>query len=94
MEILAFEHPCAGFQLVKGSIEIGETPSKAAIRELHEEAGITHCEVVADLGIWEARFRGQVWSFHLGSVGEPLPERWLHRTEDGGGQHFRFFCTR
>ena len=37
-KILAFEHPEAGVQLVKGSIEPGENPRLAALRELAEEA--------------------------------------------------------
>lgn len=40
LEILAFEHPLAGLQLVKGSVEPGEPTDLAAIRELKEEAGI------------------------------------------------------
>jgi 8-oxo-dGTP pyrophosphatase MutT (NUDIX family) len=35
-EILAFEHPLAGWQLVKGTVEAGELPRDAAIRELYE----------------------------------------------------------
>ena len=35
-EILAFEHPLAGLQLVKGSIEPNETAAAAAVRELYE----------------------------------------------------------
>lgn len=40
LEILAFEHPLAGLQLVKGSVEPGESTDMAAVRELMEEAGI------------------------------------------------------
>jgi len=32
-QILAFEHPSAGLQLVKGGIEPGENPRAAALRE-------------------------------------------------------------
>ena len=38
-EILAFCHPLAGHQFVKGTVEAGETPAAAALRELYEEAG-------------------------------------------------------
>jgi 8-oxo-dGTP pyrophosphatase MutT (NUDIX family) len=44
-QILAFEHPRAGVQLVKGYIEPGETVRAAALRELAEESGI------ADFGV-------------------------------------------
>lgn len=40
LEILAFEHPLAGLQLVKGSVEAGESTCATAVRELMEEAGI------------------------------------------------------
>lgn len=33
-KLLLFKHPVAGTQLVKGTIESGETPSRAALREL------------------------------------------------------------
>ena len=38
--ILLFRHPQAGVQLVKGSIEPGETAQQAALRELWEETGV------------------------------------------------------
>ena len=40
IEILAFRHPLAGCQLVKGTIEVEETIQHAAERELHEETGV------------------------------------------------------
>jgi 8-oxo-dGTP pyrophosphatase MutT (NUDIX family) len=52
IEVLAFEHPLAGFQLVKGTIEGGETPQQAAVRELREEAGF-EARAVEDLGEWD-----------------------------------------
>jgi 8-oxo-dGTP pyrophosphatase MutT (NUDIX family) len=39
-QVLAFVHPIAGCQFVKGSITSGETPDHAARRELFEESGI------------------------------------------------------
>lgn len=39
-EILVFSHPLAGTQLVKGSIEAGESSMEASERELMEEAGV------------------------------------------------------
>jgi 8-oxo-dGTP pyrophosphatase MutT (NUDIX family) len=90
-EILAFEHPLAGFQLVKGTVEAGERPHEAAIRELHEEAGITAEAVVKDLGLWESGHEEQVWSFHLCAVPASLPDTWTHWARDDGGHEFRFF---
>lgn len=40
LKILAFEHPLAGLQRVKGSVEPGESTALTAVRELKEEAGI------------------------------------------------------
>ncbi|WP_374666463.1 NUDIX domain-containing protein [Ramlibacter sp.] len=90
LEVLAFEHPLEGFQLVKGTIETNESPSEAAVRELHEESGLRG-RAVRDIGLWDSGYRGQVWSLHLCEVPPPLPETWVHRTEDDGGHDFRFF---
>lgn len=92
LHILAFRHPQAGCQLVKGTIEPGETPREAAIRELFEEAGIAEAQVVEDWGIWDSGFEGQVWSFHLCTCAvDTLPEKWAHYTTDDGGHLFAFF---
>ncbi|MCY4179178.1 MAG: NUDIX domain-containing protein, partial [Litoreibacter sp.] len=40
LRIAAFAHPQAGLQLVKGTIETGENPARAAARELFEESGL------------------------------------------------------
>ena len=37
-------------RLPKGHIEPGESPMEAALREVHEESGLAHLEVLADLG--------------------------------------------
>ena len=89
--ILLFRHPQAGVQLVKGTIERGETPAEAALRELAEEAGIHNATIIEDLGCWESCHHGQVWSFQLCEVREPQPERWSHQTLDDHGHVFEFF---
>ncbi|MCY1374406.1 hypothetical protein D9M69_617460 [compost metagenome] len=90
-EILVFEHPLAGIQLVKGSIESGESPERAALRELAEESGLVAIGSTQSLGIWESGFNEQVWSFHLCEMADPPADSWAFRTEDGGGLDFRFF---
>ncbi|MGX5794287.1 NUDIX hydrolase [Pseudomonas sp. E2-15] len=90
LEILAFEHPQAGFQLVKGSVEPGETTNTAAIRELQEEAGITG-KVIGDLGTWHCELTRQTWAFHQCQVSIDLPDTGFHFAEDDGGHEFRFF---
>jgi 8-oxo-dGTP pyrophosphatase MutT (NUDIX family) len=89
--ILLFRHPLAGVQLVKGTIEPGETPAEAALRELSEESGIVDASVVSDLGCWNAEHLEQVWSFQLCHAQAPLPEQWTHQTLDDHGHAFSFF---
>ena len=43
-------------RLPKGHIEEGETPSQAALREVSEEAGYAHLEIVASLGTQQVQF--------------------------------------
>lgn len=94
VEVLAFRHPLAGLQLVKGTIEQGETAREAALRELGEESGIHEASIVADLGVWASGYKDQVWSFHLCQVSEPLPDEWVHHAPDDGGHDFHFFWHR
>jgi 8-oxo-dGTP pyrophosphatase MutT (NUDIX family) len=89
--ILVFRHPAAGIQLVKGSIEPDESPSDAALRELREEAGIANAAVRRDLGVWDAGFAGQIWSFQLCATACALPECWSHQCSDDGGIELYFF---
>ena len=89
-EVLVFAHPQAGTQIVKGTIEPGESVAQACLRELAEESGVTGTECVRDLGTWEHCPRGQVWHFREVSVSGELPETWSHFTQDGGGQVFTF----
>lgn len=89
-QILAFRHPRAGIQLVKGSIEAWENLPRACERELWEESGIK-AEAKTFLGVWEADFEGQIWGFYLMDYEREIPESWEHYCEDGGGHVFEFF---
>jgi 8-oxo-dGTP pyrophosphatase MutT (NUDIX family) len=90
-QILAFEHPVEGVQLVKGKIEPGENARAAALRELQEEAGISETMIAEDLGTWESPYKGDIWSLHLCTFSPSLPERWTHLCDDDGGHEFKFF---
>lgn len=90
LEVLAFRHPLAGLQLVKGTLEAGESTAAGAVRELAEEAGV-EAEESRFLGLWHSGFADQVWAFHECRVQMPLPERWTHFAADDGGHHFEFF---
>jgi len=89
-EVLAFRHPQAGLRLVKGTIEPGEMPDAAALRELAEESGIADARVVRDLGWSDAIVPDQRWHFiQLEAPEQPL--RWVYQTADGGGLPYSFF---
>ncbi|MBP5954486.1 NUDIX domain-containing protein [Pseudomonas anatoliensis] len=89
--ILLFRHPTAGVQLVKGTIESGETPAQTALRELSEESGIGAASLVSDMGCWNAEHLDQIWSFQLCFTQEYLPQQWNHLTLDDHGHSFSFF---
>ena len=91
VEILAFRHPIAGVQLVKGTIERDESAQQTAIRELREEAGLLNAVITGDLGTWETGYQDQIWSFHLCSIDTQLPDAWDYFTFDDGGHLFSFF---
>jgi 8-oxo-dGTP pyrophosphatase MutT (NUDIX family) len=90
-KIMVFRHPSAGIQLVKGTIEAGENPADAALRELREESGISDAAVRQDLGCWDAGYDGQIWSLQLCTATRALPESWIHRCADDGGLDLHFF---
>ncbi|HRH76065.1 MAG TPA: NUDIX domain-containing protein [Cellvibrionaceae bacterium] len=92
-EILGFSHPLAGKQLVKGTIENGETLEQACARELIEESGIA-ATPSKFLGEWNSGYEGQIWGFYLMRIAEKLPDHWEFSTSDDGGHIFSFFWHR
>lgn len=52
LELLAFDHPVAGTQLPKGTLEPGEDPLDGVLRELSEETGLSSVDVVRRIGKW------------------------------------------
>ena len=89
--VLVFRHPhaVAGVQLPKGTIESGESPACAVVRELYEESGL--CLSAAPQLIAEMKFTGsttkafpdrpqtqQSWLIFRFDAVESLPERWSH----------------
>ena len=90
LELLAFEHPTAGNQLVKGNINKDEPLESACVRELAEESGI-QAQVVKQLGTWEPDFKNQIWGFCLMHYEGILPDTWDFETKDDDGHIFSFF---
>ena len=89
-ELLAFEHPKSGIQLVKGGLKKGEGLDSACVRELEEESGI-QAQVVKHLGVWTPKSKNQTWGFCLMHFEGKLPDSWAFKTKDDGGQIFSFF---
>ncbi len=89
-EVLAFNHPFAGKQFVKGTIEAGESPLDAAKRELREESGLSTDVSLFFLGIHAIGLSRQPWHFFKYSS-SGLPDAWSHRTDDDLGHTFMFF---
>lgn len=48
--LLLFEHPTAGIQIPAGTVEAGELPAVAALREAQEETGLTDLTIKRYLG--------------------------------------------
>ncbi|MDN3649545.1 NUDIX domain-containing protein [Reinekea marina] len=90
LELLAFEHPLAGYQLVKGTIEKYEPLETACIRELFEESGLNGV-VESYLGKWDSNFEGQIWGFCLIKLLKEPSDSWVHYCLDDNGHNFRFF---
>jgi 8-oxo-dGTP pyrophosphatase MutT (NUDIX family) len=52
-ELLLFQHPYAGVQIPAGTVESGEAPEAAAIRETYEETGLRDVAIDQYLGVRE-----------------------------------------
>lgn len=102
--LLVFSHDAfplveVGVQVPAGTIECGETPEQAAVREVAEETGL-RARVVRALGVenYDVRpSRPEVHErhfFHLESGTRTLPERWSagEPLPSGGGEPQEWTC--
>ena len=86
-EVLVFTHPESegsgpSVQLPAGTVEEGEEPADAAVRELAEETGVTGAEVIALLGVLDEP-SPEAYSAHT-RVWAPLlvaRRRWIYQLE-------------
>ena len=102
--LLVFEHvgfPEAGVQVVQGTVEEGEMPKDAVMREAEEETGLKGLTLISFLGCEEYELcrdesheRQQRSFYYLGLKGPPM-ERWRHHEEhpsDGSASiEFEFY---
>jgi 8-oxo-dGTP pyrophosphatase MutT (NUDIX family) len=92
--LLIFRHvhaPEAGLQVPAGTIEPGERPADAVMREAREETGLVELELVrflgrderdmSDCGVAELQHR---WFFHLRCVSGDPPVTWRHAETSNG----------
>ncbi len=49
-QLLLFHHPTAGIQIPAGTVEEGESPEAAVLREVAEETGLTEVRLVGCIG--------------------------------------------
>lgn len=89
LRLAVFTHPKAGLQLVKGTVEAGETPAKAAARELFEESGLETKSAIS-IGDSTDIAADQLWHFALCRVALPVRDAWQHHCKDDGGHLFKF----
>ncbi len=102
-ELLVFRHadfPEAGLQVPAGTVEEGEAPDAAVIREVSEESGLTSVRLVSLVGTYRHVPEGQKcavherYVYHLEFTGK-TPSRWTHiesfRSDGGPPVSFRFY---
>jgi len=103
-DLLVFTHDgvpldVAGVQVPAGSIEPGEEPGVAVVREVLEETGVV-AGVIRDLGVevydvWPSKPElHERHFFQLAPVERSVPERWLAGEQDpsDGGRSQRWTC--
>ncbi len=84
-ELLVFDHPNAGTQVVKGTVERGESPEQAVIRELEEESGLVVDHPGKFVGTWDYTAPGilgeEHHTWHLFWIAAPSGHEstWDHR---------------
>ncbi len=103
-EVLVFDHPSAGTQLPKGTLEPNEDATDGVLRELAEETGVVSVDLVAQFGRW-VRFAGagpdekgamerHEWELFLLRPTSPLPASWTHAAVGSAEESGKMFRCR
>ncbi|MCX7784477.1 MAG: NUDIX domain-containing protein [Meiothermus sp.] len=89
--LYVFRHadPEPGFQVPKGSIQPGETPLQAAIREAYEESGLRleHLHFLGEVKMTEAPCQDEHWHLFWAEAPKDTPETFEHQVTGGGEDH-------
>ena len=102
--ILCFEHPYAGNQIPKGTVEVGESIEQATLRELYEESGIREARIADKIGELDwvitagtttfTKDEHQRWHLYLVAPEKELLENWTHQADGSQAEEglvFRYF---
>ncbi|MEH2171877.1 NUDIX hydrolase [Nostoc sp.] len=85
-ELMVFTHtdfPEAGVQVPAGTVEKGEEPSEAVLREIYEESGVKGVRIIELLGIYQYNmtpYRDEIqerYVYHL-ELTQSTPSTWQH----------------
>ncbi len=74
-ELLLFEHPHAGIQIPAGTVEPGETPEQAVLREVREETGLSALRALRVRALIGRRDELPPGSTHVTALSTPLYAR-------------------
>jgi 8-oxo-dGTP pyrophosphatase MutT (NUDIX family) len=85
-ELLVFQHPQAGMQIPKGTIEPYESIAEATLRELEEESGLNLAGPPEFVGKWERNImvtetqsaQRHVWYVSTLKAPADVQEQWSH----------------
>ncbi len=94
-EVLLFEHVDGTIHIPKGTVDPGEDPRTACVRELGEETGVWDGSVVEQLpamGVKRSWDERQLWFSFVIECPRELPDQWDHVAEgssDEAGLVFR-----
>jgi 8-oxo-dGTP pyrophosphatase MutT (NUDIX family) len=82
----------AGYEVVRGTIEPGETPEQGIVREVLEESGIAITGDIHPIGVtyWE----NEEQHFFLMQAPDGLPDSFSHVATGGGGDTGMVFAYR